>query len=65
MAVALQRDPRGDAWQDETLNRLMNRLRQNVDELALAIQYGIDVEEKAADVANYALFIWHVWRRNS
>jgi hypothetical protein len=63
MTVALQRDRRGTEWRNEDMLRLLKRARQNLDELEIAVKYGIDVDEKAADAANSVLFVWDVWYR--
>lgn len=52
-----------DAWLDYPLEKCVTILQMSVQELRTALAYGHDVEEKAADVANWAWIIqdkfWH------
>ncbi len=57
MREAFAQNPRGELYRTLSVDKLMKMLRQNVDELELALKYDNDVEDKLADVGNYAAFI--------
>lgn len=53
-----------DKWFSESLDKQLLTLQMSVAELRTAITYGIDVEDKAADVANWAAIIADNWKNN-
>jgi len=54
-----------EAWTNDDWEQQLIELQQNVSELRMAIAYGNDVADKAADVANNALMIWDNWHTNA
>lgn len=48
---------KGDGYRELSDERLLRGLRQSVDELEIALKYDTDVQDKAADVANYAAYL--------
>jgi len=64
MERALRRkdDARGDSWRDESYDWLLDRLAEEVDELAQEVMgrsklCGRRIKAEAVDVANFAMFI--------
>lgn len=53
-----------DRWTSDSLDGQMLRLNISVQELRTALAYGVDVDEKAADVANWAFIIQDNWYNN-
>lgn len=58
MRLAFAQNPRGEKYRTLDNGTLLRMLKQNVDKLDLAMEYGNDVEDKLADVANYCAFLY-------
>ena len=50
-----------DAWLDYPLEQTLINLKMSVEELRVAAAYGIDVNEKAADVAVWAFIFQDIF----
>ncbi|MDQ3326965.1 MAG: hypothetical protein M3506_00375 [Chloroflexota bacterium] len=59
MILRNERNANGPGWLTDSypVDRMMTILRQDVDELEIAVRHGSDVLDKAADVANLAMMI--------
>lgn len=55
----LNHPAKGDAYRRTPADDLLKLLRMNVEELQVAVSFGLDVADKAADVANFAAYILH------
>jgi hypothetical protein len=54
-----------DTWLETSFEIFLTSLQISIAELRTALTYGVDVDEKAADVANYAFYIWDQWCNNN
>lgn len=59
MRQMAEENPRGDLYRTFPLEKLLRGLRQNVDEIELALKYNNDVTDKIGDAANYLSFMLH------
>jgi len=57
MTKAYDENPRKEYYMTLTPEKLASMLHQNIAEMRLALEFDNDVEDKCADVANYAAFI--------
>lgn len=53
-----------EAWLEYPLEKTLVYLQISIAELRTALAYGLDVEEKAADVAVYAFILQDVFNNN-
>lgn len=61
MEDARRNNPRGDLYRGLSQKQLWRMLRQNLDELKIALKYGNDVPDKFADVGNFLAFMLDLW----
>lgn len=61
MQRAFGENPRGELYRTLTLQDLWNKLRQNLEEIEVAIRHGNnDIGDKLADAGNYIAFIYRI-----
>jgi hypothetical protein len=53
-----------DTWFNEPLSKQLSVLHQSVEEVRVALAYGNDVEDKLADVANWACIMYDNYVNN-
>lgn len=54
-----------DAWLSNPLEDQVISIKINTQELRTALAYGVDVLDKAADVAVWSFFVWDNFANNS
>ena len=63
MEEQLQANDHKPGWQGDSCYSLFVRLREEADELLMALRDHGDVQKEAADVANFAMMIADNWSR--
>jgi hypothetical protein len=51
--------PKGSSFEGLTDSQILVRVKANLAELETALYYDLDVEDKAADVANFLAYLLH------